>query len=307
MLNNYIVLSPHIQEALHNNLPVVALESTIISHGMPYPKNLETAQLVEKTVKQHGAIPATIAIIDGKFRIGLTATEMEILALKGMKAIKTSRRDIPVVLSQKLTGATTVSATMIGAQLAGISVFATGGIGGVHRGAEKNFDISADLFELSQTNVAVVCAGIKSILDIKLTLEVLETYGVPVWGYQTKELPAFYSRKSGFKTDYRMNNPQEIAHALKAKWEIGLEGGVVIANPVPENYSLDEKIMNEAIEQAIEDQKKLGITGKESTPFLLSRVKELTQGQSLVSNIELVLNNAKLAAEIAKEYSRLNK
>jgi len=302
MPNNYLDIHPTIKEAILNNKPVVALESTIISHGMPYPQNYETALQVEETIRKNGAIPATIALMNGKFKIGLTQNEIKILAKKGPKVIKTSRRDIPVVLSQKRLGATTVSATMIGAQLAGISIFATGGIGGVHRGAEKSFDISADLFELSKTNVAVICAGIKSILDIQLTLEVLETYGVPIWGYKTQELPAFYTQKSGFNTDCKMNSPKQIAEALKAKWNTGIDGGVVIANPVPKANSLNEETMYKAIEKALEEQERLGIKGKESTPFLLSKVKDLTQGESLISNIELVLNNAKLAAEIAKEY-----
>jgi len=300
-MNNYLDIHPEVQEALQNNKAVVALESTIISHGMPYPKNLETALQVEQTVRQQGAVPATIALINGKIKVGLTQDEIEFLAQKGQAVIKTSRRDIPYIITHKLTGATTVSATMIAAQMAGIKIFATGGIGGVHRGASKTFDISADLQELSKTNVAVVCAGIKSILDIGLTLEYLETMGVPVLGYQTNELPAFYTRKSGYKVDYKMDSPKEIADLLNTKWSLGLEGGVVVANPVPEAYDLDESIMKNAIEQALNEQEKLGIKGKESTPFLLAKVKELTKGQSLVSNIELVLNNARLAAEIAKE------
>jgi len=299
-MHSYLDINPEVLNALENKLPVVALESTIISHGMPYPKNYETALKVEQTVRENGAIPATIALMDGKIKIGLTGSEIKSLAQKGQEVIKTSRRDIPYILSQKLTGATTVSATMIAAELAGIKIFATGGIGGVHRGASKTFDISADLQELAKTNVAVVCAGIKSILDLGLTLEYLETMGVPVLGYQTKELPAFYTRKSGFEVDYPMNSPEEIAQLLKAKWEVGLSGGIVIANPVPEKDALDYKVMTLAIEQALEEQKELGIKGKESTPFLLAKVKELTRGESLVSNIQLVLNNAKLAANIAQ-------
>ncbi len=301
-INEYIEIHPEVKEAIENKKPVVALESTIISHGMPYPKNKETALLVEKTVRENGAIPATIALMNGKFKIGLTSEEINFFAKEGRNVIKASRRDLPVILAQKKTGATTVAATMIGARLAGISIFATGGIGGVHRNAQQTFDISADLFELSKTNVAVVCAGIKSILDIGLTLEVLETYGVPVWGYQTDELPAFYSRESGFQVDYRMNSPQEIAEALKAKWKTKIDGGVVIANPVPEKYSLDKEIMKKTIEKALQEHDRLGIKGKESTPFLLAKVKELTQGESLISNIELVLNNARLASKIAKAY-----
>ncbi len=299
-MSNYIDIKPEVIQALQNNRPVVALESTIISHGMPYPKNLETALQVEAVVRAESAVPATIALINGKIKVGLNREEIEFLAKKGREVIKTSRRDIPYVLLHKLTGATTVAATMIAAESAGIKIFATGGIGGVHRGATETFDISADLQELAQTNVAVVCAGIKSILDLGLTLEYLETMGVPVLGYKTDELPAFYTRKSGFKVDYKMENPQEIADLLKIKWATGLDGGVVIANPVPKVYALDEQIMNKAIEQALAEQQKAGIKGKESTPFLLAKVKELTSGQSLVSNIELVLNNARLAARIAR-------
>ena len=297
---NNINLTPEVAQALQNNQPVVALESTIISHGMPYPKNMETALQVEAVVREEGAVPATIALIDGKIKVGLGRKEIELLAKKGSDVIKTSRRDIPYVLSHKLTGATTVAATMIAAEKAGIKIFATGGIGGVHRGATKTFDISADLQELAKTNVAVVCAGIKSILDLGLSLEYLETMGVPVLGYQTDELPAFYTRKSGYKVDYKMENPQEIAELLQVKWATGLQGGVVIANPVPEAFALNEQVMNKAIEQALIEQQKTGIKGKESTPFLLAKVKELTDGQSLVSNIELVLNNARLAAQIVK-------
>ena len=299
----YIDIKPEVAESLQNKQPIVALESTIISHGMPYPKNMETALQVEAVVRDEGAIPATIALMDGKIKVGLTEAEIKLLAQKGREVIKTSRRDIPYVLSHKLTGATTVAATMIAAELVGIKVFATGGIGGVHRGASETFDISADLQELAKTNVAVVCAGIKSILDLGLTLEYLETMGVPVLGYQTDELPAFYTRKSGFKVDYKMESPQEIADLLQVKWDTGLTGGVVIANPVPEAYALDEQIMKKAIEQALDEQQKAGIKGKESTPFLLEKVKELTSGQSLVSNIELVLDNARLAAQIAQSFS----
>ena len=296
---NYIDIKPEVVEALQNKQPVVALESTIISHGMPYPKNMETALQVEAVVRAEGAVPASIALMDGKIKIGLTKAEIKLLAQKGREVIKTSRRDIPYVLLHKLTGATTVAATMIAAEKAGIKIFATGGIGGVHRGANETFDISADLQELAKTNVAVVCAGIKSILDLGLTLEYLETMGVPVLGYQTDELPAFYTRKSGFKVDYKMEGPQEIADLLQVKWATGLNGGVVIANPVPEAYALDERVMQKAIEQALAAQLTAGIKGKDSTPFLLAKVKELTSGQSLVSNIELVLNNARLAAKIA--------
>lgn len=298
-MKTYLDIHPEVQKALDSNRPVVALESTIISHGMPYPQNYETAKLVEDEVRKNGAVPATIALMNGKIKIGLSDDEIRFLAKEGTKVTKTSRRDIPYILSKKMTGATTVSATMIAAELAGIKIFATGGIGGVHRGATETFDMSADLQELANTNVAVVCAGIKAILDLELTLEYLETLGVPVLGYQTDELPAFYTRKSGFKVDYQMDSPQEIANLLKAKWAIGLKGGVIIANPVPEEHALDYDLMTKAIDKAIAEQNKLAIKGKQSTPFLLGKVKELTDGQSLVSNIQLVLNNARLAAKIA--------
>ena len=299
-ITKYLSITPEVQKALDNNSPIVALESTIITHGMPYPQNMETALLVENEVRKNGATPATIALLDGRIKIGLTKDEIETLAKTGFDAIKTSRRDIPYVLANKLPGATTVAATMIAAELAGITVFATGGIGGVHRGASDTFDISADLQELANTKIAVVCAGIKAILDLELTLEYLETFGVPVLGYQTDELPAFYTRKSGFKVDYNMKSPKAIADLLKVKWELGLDGGVVIANPIPEDKALDFNLMTDAINKAIIEQNIKGIKCKESTPFLLGKVKELTQGKSLESNIELVLNNARLAAEIAK-------
>ncbi len=302
MNNTYLDISPEVQKALDNKLPIVALESTIISHGMPYPQNMETALMLENEIRNLGAVPATIALMNGKIKVGLTEKEIDFLAKEGTKVIKTSRRDIPYILSKKLTGATTVSATMIAAEKAGIHVFATGGIGGVHRGATDTFDISADLQELAKTNVAVVCAGIKAILDLELTLEYLETQGVPVLGYQTHELPAFYTRKSGFKVDYNMQSPKEISDLLKAKWNVGLKGGAVIANPIPEESSMDYDVMTKAINEAIKEQNNLGIKGKQSTPFLLGKVKELTKGESLASNIELVKNNAKLAAKIAVEF-----
>jgi len=302
----YLDISPEIEKALEKGTPVVALESTIISHGMPYPENVETALNVEKIIRENGAIPATIAILNGRLKVGLSKDEIDFLGKTGLDAVKTSRRDLPFIISKKLTGATTVASTMIIASFAGIRIFATGGIGGVHRGAETTFDISADLQELANTNVAVVCAGAKSILDIGLTLEYLETNGVPVVGYQTDELPAFYTRKSGFKVDYKVDNPKEIALALKAKWELGLNGGMVIANPIPEEYSLDNKLITHVIENALIEAGKKNIKGKESTPFLLAKVKELTEGKSLESNIQLVYNNAKLAAEISKELAALN-
>lgn len=304
-LNNYLVISEEIKEALANNKPVVALESTIISHGMPYPQNVETALKVEEIVRENGAIPATIAILNGKLTVGLTKEEIDYLGKKGLDVVKVSRRDIPAILAKKEDGATTVASTMIIAALAGVKVFATGGIGGVHRGAETTMDISADLEELAMTNVAVVCAGAKSILDIGLTLEFLETKGVPVIGYQTEELPAFYTRKSGFKVDYKMDTPQEIALALKAKWDIGLNGGIVIANPIPEEFAMDFDTITNAINNAVKEAEEKGIKGKASTPFLLSKVKDITKGKSLDSNIQLVFNNAKLASNIAKELTEL--
>lgn len=305
MIENYLDINPEIRAALKQKLPIVALESTIISHGMPYPQNKETALQVEQIVKDNSAIPATIAIIDGKIKIGLNNDEIDYLAKSGSKIVKASRRDIPYLLAQKIDGATTVASTMIAAEMAGIRVFATGGIGGVHRGASQSFDISADLQELSNTNVAVVCAGIKAILDLGLTLEYLETFGVPVLGFKTIELPAFYTQKSGFQVNFKMNNTTEIAKLLKTKWDLNLKGGVLITNPIPKEKQLDFEIMNEAIEAAIIEEKELNIKGKESTPFLLGKVKELTGGLSLKANIELVYNNAKLAAQIAKEYQKL--
>lgn len=299
MNSKYLDINSNIKKALVENSPVVALESTIISHGMPFPQNVETALKVEAVIRENGAIPATIAIIDGKFKVGLTEDEIEYLGISGKKIVKASRRDIPYLISKKVDGATTVASTMIGAQMAGIKVFATGGIGGVHRGAQKTFDISADLQELAQTNVAVVCAGVKSILDIGLTLEYLETHGVPVLGYKTKELPAFYTQKSNFEVDYQLNTAKEIANFLLAKWDMNIKGGVVIANPIPTNFQLDYKSINRIINEAVLESKEKRIIGKEITPFLLAKVKELTDGKSLEANIELVYNNAKLAAQIA--------
>jgi len=304
MLEKYVVINPEVAEALSAGKPVVALESTIISHGMPYPKNVETALAAEQVVRDNGAIPATIAIIKGKLKVGLTLDEIEYLG-KTEGVIKTSRRDIPFIIAKKLDGATTVASTMIIADLAGIRVFATGGIGGVHRGAPESFDISADLQELAHTNVAVVCAGAKSILDIGLTLEYLETQGVPVIGYGTDELPAFYTSRSGFAVDYRVDSPEETAEALKAKWDLGLEGGVVIANPIPAEYEMDPAVINGAIAAAVKESEEKGIKGKESTPFLLAKVKELTGGASLDSNIQLVYNNVKVGAQIAVALSKL--
>jgi len=301
----YADINQEVKDALDNGKPVVALESTIISHGMPYPMNVETALKVEKIIRDGGAVPATIAILNGRLKVGLTEEELKYLGKAGQKVVKTSRRDIPFIIAKKLDGATTVASTMIIANIAGIKIFATGGIGGVHRGAETSFDISADLEELGRTDVAVVCAGAKSILDINLTLEYLETKGVPVVGYQTEELPAFYTRKSGFKVDYNVKTPRELALALKSKWDLNLYGGMVVANPIPKEFEMDFDEITEAIEKALEEANKLGIKGKESTPFLLAKVEELTKGDSLKSNIELVYNNARLAAKLAVEYSKL--
>jgi len=296
---SYLDINPEVRQALAAHKPVVALESTIISHGMPYPKNLETAVQVSQTVRDNGAVPATIAIINGRLKVGLTKSEIEILAKEGPKVLKTSRRDLPYVVSKKLNGATTVASTMIITHMAGLKIFATGGIGGVHRGAAESFDISADLQELAHTSVAVVCAGAKAILDLNLTLEYLETQGVPVLGYQTEELPAFYTRKSGLKVDYRLDSPKEIAAFLKSKWALKLKGGVVVTNPVPEAFQMDYTLIKKTIGTALLEANKLGIKGKDSTPFLLKKIADLTHGRSLETNIKLVLNNAALAAKIA--------
>lgn len=297
-------ISEEVRYALEQGKPVVALESTIISHGMPYPDNVKTALTVEKTVRENGAVPATIAIIKGVPTVGLSEEEIEHLGKEGTKVVKVSRRDIPVVVAKKLDGATTVASTMIFAETAGIKVFATGGIGGVHRGATETMDISADLEELHQTNVTVVCAGAKSILDLGLTLEYLETKGVPVLGYKTDELPAFFTRKSGFKVDYRMDSPEEIAAAVKAKDALGLSGGMLVANPVPEEYSMDPDKIEAVISEAVEEAKALGIMGKKVTPFLLEKIRNVTGGDSLFTNVKLVLNNAALAAKIAVELTK---
>lgn len=307
MLKNYLEVSEEVKHALKNNIPVVALESTIISHGMPYPQNVETALKVESIVRENGCVPATTAIINGKLKAGLSKEEIELLGKEGLKVSKVSRRDIPYIVANKLNGASTVATTMIIASLAGIKIFATGGIGGVHRGAETTMDISADLQELANTNVAVVCAGAKSILDLGLTLEYLETNGVPVLGNQTKELPAFYTRKSGFELDYAINSPAEFANVLKSKWDLGLNGGVVIANPIPEEYSMDYDVISKAINEAVEEAEKLGIHGKQTTPFLLDKIQKITAGKSLEANIQLVFNNVRLATQIATELSKLNK
>ncbi len=296
----YLDISPEVQQALDAGLPVVALESTIISHGMPYPQNVATALQVEAEVRAHGAVPATIAIINGRLRAGLLAQDIELLGSMGRAVVKVSRRDIPFIVAAGKTGATTVASTMIIAAMAGIRIFATGGIGGVHRNAQQSFDISADLQELAQTPVAVVCAGAKSILDLQLTLEYLETHGVPVVGYQTSKLPAFFTRDSDFGVDYRMDTPSAIAQVLLAKWALGLKGGMVIANPVPEAFAMPRDVIDAAIEAALAEAAAKGISGKESTPFLLERVCSLTGGDSLATNIALVLNNARLAASIGR-------
>lgn len=299
-MNKHLELSPEVKTAIEQGKPVVALESTIISHGMPYPQNVETALMVEEAIRKEGAVPATIAVIGGKLKAGLTKEEIEYLGKKGPAVTKASRRDLPVLVAQKRDGATTVATTMIIAHLAGIKIFATGGVGGVHRGAETTMDISADLEELSRTPVMVVCAGAKSILDLGLTLEYLETKGVPVIGYQTNELPAFYTRVSGFRVDYRIDTPEDLASAFKAQQEMGLHSGMLVTNPIPEEWSMDPNYINQAIEQAVKEAKDQGIHGKETTPFLLARVKDLTGGDSLKANIQLVLNNARLAARTAR-------
>lgn len=304
MLKKYLEIHPEVQKALEEGKPVVALESTIISHGMPYPKNIEMAQNVSRIVRENGAIPATIAIINGVLKVGLTKEEIEFLGTS-KDVVKASRRDLPFVISKKLNGATTVATTMILADLAGVRVFATGGIGGVHRGAQETFDISADLQELANTNVAVICAGAKSILDIGLTLEYLETNGVPVIGFGTDEFPAFYTRRSGFGVDYRVDSSLEVAEALKAKWDLNLKGGMVIGNPIPEQFEMDYDTITNAIETALREADENNITGKKVTPFLLDKVKTITAGQSLASNIELVYNNAKVAAQIATDLANL--
>ncbi|WJQ15786.1 pseudouridine-5'-phosphate glycosidase [Geobacillus stearothermophilus] len=301
-MNDFLVFSEEVAQAKAEKKPIVALESTIISHGMPYPENVQTAKDVERIIRDRGAVPATIAIIDGKIKIGLTDDELEQLGTS-RDVEKVSRRDLPYVVAMKKHGATTVAGTMICAQMAGIRVFATGGIGGVHRGAERTMDISADLQELARTNVAVVCAGAKSILDLGLTLEYLETHGVPVIGYQTDVLPAFYSRTSPFRVDYRLDSAEEIAQFIETKWKLGLNGGVVIANPVPKEEELEESYITAIIEQALKEAEKQHITGKAVTPFLLDRVKTLTGGKSLQANIALVKNNAALAADLARELS----
>ena len=300
MMNQYLDVNPEVSAALAAGKPVVALESTIISHGMPYPQNVETALSVEKIIRENGATPATIAIIGGRLKVGLTPEEIDYLGKTGTAVTKASRRDLAVLVSKGMDGATTVTTTMMIAAMAGIKVFATGGIGGVHRGAETTMDISADLEELAHTPVMVICAGAKSILDLGLTLEYLETKGVPVLGYGTDELPAFYTRRSGFGVDYRVDTPEDLAAIFRAQRALNIEGGMLVTNPIPEQYSMDPAVINKAIDQAVAEAKQQGIHGKAITPFLLARIKDLTGGDSLDSNIQLVLNNARLAAKVAK-------
>ncbi len=303
---DYLSITPEIEEAIKEGKPIVALESTILSHGMPYSENVEFAHKVEEIVRAEGAIPATTAIIGGKLKVGLNSKELEIMC-KAEGVGKVSRRDVAVFLATGQTGATTVATTMMIAAMAGIRIFATGGIGGVHRGAQETMDISADLQELAHTPVCVVGAGCKSILDIGLTLEYLETMGVPVLGYQTEDFPAFYCRKSGFKVDYKLNDANEAARILKTKWDLGLEGGFLIGNPIPEEYALDYDEMEKVIVKALDMAKKEGIRGKATTPFLLAHIKDLTNGVAFASNVQLALNNAKVASQIAVELSKLGK
>ncbi len=303
--NRYLDVNPEVARALAEGRPVVALESTIISHGMPYPQNVQTALKVEQVIRDNGAVPATIAILGGRLKAGLSPEEIEYLGKTGTAVTKASRRDLPVIVAKKLDGATTVTTTMMIAHMAGIQIFATGGIGGVHRGAETTMDISADLEELANTPVMVICAGAKSILDLGLTLEYLETHGVPVIGYGTKELPAFYTRKSGFAVDYELDTPEELAQTFKVQRELGLKGGILVTNPIPEQYSMDPDVINKAIDEAIADSVRDGVHGKATTPYLLAKVKDITGGDSLDANIQLVFNNAALAARTAAAYCKL--
>ena len=304
-LNAYLDVNPEVAAAVAAGKPVVALESTIISHGMPYPQNVETALNVEKVIRDNGAVPATIAILGGRLKAGLKPEEIEYLGKAGQAVATASRRDLPVLVAEGMDGATTVTTTMMIAHMAGIRIFATGGIGGVHRGAETSMDVSADLEELANTPVMVVCAGAKSILDLGLTLEYLETHGVPVLGYGTKELPAFYTRRSGFEVDYRVDSPEELAKIFKVQRDLGLKGGILVTNPIPEQYAMDFDVINKAIDEAIADSVRDGIKGKATTPYLLAKVKDLTGGDSLASNIQLVYNNAALAAKTACAFCKL--
>ena len=304
-LNKYLDVAPEVSAALAAGKPVVALESTIISHGMPYPQNVETALAVERIIRDNGAVPATIAIIGGRLKAGLTEQEIDYLGKTGTAVAKASRRDLPVLVAKGMDGATTVTTTMMIAAMAGIEIFATGGIGGVHRGAEVTMDVSADLEELAETPVMVICAGAKSILDLGLTLEYLETKGVTVIGYGTDELPAFYTRKSGFGVDYRLDTPEELAKAFHVKRELDLRGGMLVTNPIPERYSMDPAVINAAIDSAVREANEKGVHGKATTPFLLAKIKDLTEGSSLESNIHLVYNNAELAAKTAAALCQL--
>ena len=300
---DYLSITPEIQKAIQEGKPIVALESTILSHGMPYPENIEFAHKVEEIVRAQGAIPATMAIIGGKLKVGLNSEELELMC-KADNIAKASRRDVVVYLANGQTAATTVATTMLIANQAGIRVFATGGIGGVHRGAQETMDISADLQEFAHTNVCVVSAGCKSILDIGLTLEYLETYGVPVLGYQTSEFPCFYCETSGFGVDYKVKDAAEVAKIMKTKWDLGLDGGVLVGNPIPHEYSMDHKVIDEVINKALDMAKEKGIKGKATTPFLLATIKDLTGGDSLASNLQLAYNNAKVASQIAVEFAK---
>ena len=304
MNSPYLQVNPEVAQAVAQGKPVVALESTIISHGMPYPQNVETALAVEKIIRDNGAVPATIAILGGKLVAGLTPEQIEYFGKKGQAIAKASRRDLAVLCAKREADATAEATTMLIAHMAGIRIFATGGIGGVHRGAETTMDISADLEELAHTPVMVICAGAKSILDLGLTLEYLETHGVPVLGYGTKELPAFYTRTSGFSVDYRLDTPEELAKAFLAQNQMGLGGGMLVTNPIPEAYSMDPAVINGAIDQAIAQCNQQGIHGKATTPFLLAKVAEITGGDSLAANIQLVFNNAKVAAQVACAYCK---
>lgn len=306
-LKQYMDVNPEVAKALAEGRPVVALESTIISHGMPYPQNKETALKVEEIIRGEGAVPATMAIIGGRLKIGCTPEDIEYLGKKGLAVNKTSRRDLPILVAKKEDGATTVATTMILAAMAGIKVFATGGVGGVHRGAETTMDISADLEELAMTPVMVVCAGAKSILDLGLTLEYLETKGVPVIGYRTKELPAFYTSKSGFGVDYQLDTPEEIAQAFYVKQQLEMKGGMLVTNPIPTEFEMPPEVINKAIDQAVREANEQGVKGKKITPFLLDRIQQITGGDSLNSNIQLVFNNARLAAKTAVALAKLEK
>lgn len=301
MIYDYLDIKEEVKDALNEKKPIVALESTIISHGMPYPENIFSAQRSESIIREAGGIPATIAIIKGRIKIGLTENDLDHMG-KDSGITKASRRDMAMILSKGIDGATTVATTMLCSDLAGIRIFATGGIGGVHRNGHITMDVSADLQELAETNVGVVCAGVKSILDIGLTLEYLETHGVPVIGYGTEYFPAFYTRESGFKVDYKVNKPTEIAQALKVKWDLGLKGGMVIANPIPVEFEMDKDYISGVIDEAVEAAENEGVKGKEITPFILARLRHKTGDKSLFANKELVYNNVRLAVKIATEY-----